>query len=218
MNSGPFDCQVGGGEPRFLLWGDSHAGALSPAIANIAGTPGLYGIFNGCPPLLGLVPDQLLGDRKPMCKAHNQIMLEKVTTDGNIAVVILAAHWSAYKLEDIYLQETLDKLRAKHVLIMGDNPSPGFNVPWTLARNGAAPPFRPSKLPESFHVIRNYPNVQLVNLSEAFCLGNDCPPAKGGHALYADGDHISAYAANTIVTVFLKNRLSGIFPAAPEAR
>ena len=33
-----------------------------------------------------------------------------------------------------------------------------------------------------------------------------------------DGNHISTYAANTTVTVSLKNRLSGIFPASSEAR
>jgi peptidoglycan/LPS O-acetylase OafA/YrhL len=212
-----FVCQVGVGEPRFLVWGDSHAGALSPAIANIAATPGLYAAFGGCPPLLGLVPDELPGDDKPNCKEHNQKIVEKVATDGSIDVVILAAYWSAYKLKDVYLRDTLDKLRDRHVFIVEDNPSPGFNVPWILAMKGAALPIRPSKLPESFHVVRDYPNVQLVKLSDALCLGDDCPPTKGGHALYADDNHISAYAANTIVSVFLKNRLSGIFPASSNA-
>ena len=217
VDSDRFDCQVGVGEPKFLVWGDSHAGALSPAIANIAATPGLYAAFGGCPPLLGLVPEELRGDDKPNCKEHNQKIMEKVATDGNIDVVILAAYWSAYKLKDVYLRDTLDKLRDKHVLIVEDNPSPGFNVPWILAMKGAALPIRPSELPESFHVVRDYPNVQLVKLSDALCLGDDCPPTKGGHALYADDNHISAYAANTIVTVFLKNRLSGIFPAPSNA-
>ena len=217
VDSDRFDCQVGVGEPSFLLWGDSHAGALSPAIANIAATPGLYAAFGGCPPLLGLVPDELQGDDKPNCKEYNKTMVQKVTTDGNIDVVIMAAYWSSYKLKDVYLRDTLDRLRDKHVLIVEDNPSPGFNVPWILAMKGAAPPIRPSKLPESFHVVRDYPNVQLVKLSDALCLGDVCPPTKGGHALYADGNHISAYAANTIVTVFLKNRLLDIFPASSNA-
>jgi acyltransferase-like protein/SGNH domain-containing protein len=77
----------------------------------------------------------------------------------------------------------------------------------TLAHNGAFPQIRPSQLPESFHNVIGSSNVQVVNLSEALCLGGTCAPAKGHNALYGDGNHISVYAANTVITEFLKEKL-----------
>ena len=68
--------------------------------------------------------------------------------------------------------------------------------------------------PESFRINYNYPNVELVELSDALCSQNACRPDHGLHALYADGNHISTYAANTIITAFLKDRLSDIMPVA----
>ena len=96
VNYGRFVCQVGAGKAKFLVWGDSHAGALAPAISNIADTPGLYAILPACPPLPSYVNSGLRGDEIPRCKAHNQAIVEKLRADKDINVVILAAFWSAY--------------------------------------------------------------------------------------------------------------------------
>ena len=210
-------CQVGAGKARFIVWGDSHAGALWPAFSNISSTPGLYAVFNSCPPLPGFAPEGLRGDDLPNCKAHNKDVLERARTDQNIDVVVLGAFWSAYNFSEGDLRYVLDALKEKHVIIVGDNPSPGFNVPRTLAFNSSFEPIHPRLSPDLFHIIYSYPNAKLVELSDALCSQNACPPNLGLHALYSDGNHISAYAANTIITMFLKDRLSGIMPAASQA-
>ena len=214
IQAGRFVCQVGTGAARFILWGDSHAGALSPAISNITSTPGLYAVFNSCPPLPSFVPGGLRGDDLPNCKAHNKDILERARVDKNIDVVILASSWSSYDFSEKDLRYVFDTLKEKHVIVVGDNPNAGFNVPWTLALNGKFEPIRPNILPNVFHIIYDYPNVKLVELSDSLCSQGVCPPEQGSRALYSDGNHISAFAANTIITAFLKGRLSGTMPVA----
>jgi len=111
----------------------------------------------------------------------------------------------------------LDALSEKHVIIVGDNPTPRFNVPRTLALNGHFEPIHPSTSAGLFHIIYGYPNVKLIELSDALCSEGACPPEQGLRALYSNENHISAYTANTIVTAFLKDRLSGIMPATSPA-
>ena len=217
VQTGRFVCQVGTGKARFILWGDSHAGALSPAISNIASAPGLYAIFNSCPPLPSFVPGGLRGDDLPNCKAHNKDVLERARIDQNIDVVILASYWSPNNFSEADLRYVLDALKEKHVIIVGDNPIPGFNVPRALALNGSFEPIQPSTAPDLFHISYDYPNVKIIELSDALCSQGVCPLEHGLHALYSDGNHISAYAANTIITEFLKDRLSGIMPATSQA-
>jgi peptidoglycan/LPS O-acetylase OafA/YrhL len=211
---GQFVCHVGSGKARFILWGDSHAGALSPAISNIASTPGLYAVFNACPPLPSFVPVGLRGDDLPNCIARNKAVLEQARSEQTIGSIILAAYWSTYNFTEVDLRDVLDALKSKHVIIVGDNPTPGFNVPRTLALNGKFKPIRPNSLPSVFRITQNYPNVELIELSDALCSEGVCPPQQGLHALYSDGNHISDYTANTIVTTFLKERITGIMPTA----
>ena len=197
--------------------GDSHAGALAPAISNIADTPGLYAVLPACPPVPGYVNSKLRGDEIPRCKAHNQAILEKLRADKDINVVILVAFWSAYNFTGEDLRHVLDALDTKKVILIGDNPTPKFFVARTLALNLPLKEIRPSASPESFRIIRDYPNAKLIELSEALCRDNNCPPSQSSSALYADSNHLSVYAVKTIVTPFLKGKLSGIMPGSSEA-
>ncbi len=67
-------CQIGviGGKPSFILWGDSHADAVLPAISEAAQREGRTGLFAGgrsCPPLLDVTTP------RPECRAFNQNVL-----------------------------------------------------------------------------------------------------------------------------------------------
>ncbi|RAU48704.1 MULTISPECIES: acyltransferase family protein [unclassified Pseudomonas] len=87
-------CRFGGDEraaPRQLVWGDSHAAALKPAIeadAERYGSPVWLASLSGCPPILGHEPRQ-------QCQAFNQATLQTVRDHG-IRNVVLAARWSLY--------------------------------------------------------------------------------------------------------------------------
>lgn len=86
-------CKIGvpAAAPYFLLWGDSHADAMLPAVAVTARQHGKAGLFAGhgrCPPLVGAArPDTR------ECKPFNDAVL-KVALASNIALVILDARWS----------------------------------------------------------------------------------------------------------------------------
>jgi hypothetical protein len=159
-------CQIGTpGEitPSFVLWGDSHADAILPAVEHEAQKHGLKGYFAGessCAPLLGVFrPDT------PRCKAFNDNILQ-VALRPEIKTVILEARWGknadgraygdegngfvplsddvakARKPSDnaaIFtrgLNRTVEALLAanKHVVIIGAVPEVGWPVPEVLAR------------------------------------------------------------------------------------
>lgn len=87
-------CRIGSASaanPSFLLWGDSHADALLPAVQKAArehNRAGLFAATDSCAPLLGVVrPDM----RK--CKPFNDAVA-KVALRPQIKEVILDARWS----------------------------------------------------------------------------------------------------------------------------
>jgi peptidoglycan/LPS O-acetylase OafA/YrhL len=155
---------AGGTAATFVLWGDSHAEALLPAIADIANKRHRRGLFAGspsCAPLVGVdrydVPD---------CRAFNDHVLAMIHRHKEITTVILMARWgkaaqgTAYGSEGhgfvaigddlaratrpeenapIFargLKRTVAALRAagKRVLLVGPVPEIGFTVPQVLAR------------------------------------------------------------------------------------
>jgi peptidoglycan/LPS O-acetylase OafA/YrhL len=85
-------CRIGGGAatPTYLLWGDSHADAIMPAVEDVASQRGRVGLFAGaasCPPLLGVDRLDVSG-----CRAFNDEAL-KIALRKNISEVILEARW-----------------------------------------------------------------------------------------------------------------------------
>ncbi len=85
-------CRIGGGaaEPTYVLWGDSHADAILPAVEDVASQRRRIGLFAGaasCPPLLGADRLDVSG-----CRAFNDEAL-KIALRKNISEVILDARW-----------------------------------------------------------------------------------------------------------------------------
>jgi peptidoglycan/LPS O-acetylase OafA/YrhL len=87
-------CQFGGSSdaaPLQLIWGDSHAAALMPAIKAIAqrfGIPAALASLTGCPPL---VSDAL----EAKCQAFNAQTLALIR-EKHVHDVVLVARWSLY--------------------------------------------------------------------------------------------------------------------------
>jgi peptidoglycan/LPS O-acetylase OafA/YrhL len=77
--------------PSFVLWGDSHAGSIIPAIDAIAKREHRSGIFaatDSCPPLLGVTRSDAW-----KCKDFNDAVIE-LATRPEIRDVILDARWA----------------------------------------------------------------------------------------------------------------------------
>jgi peptidoglycan/LPS O-acetylase OafA/YrhL len=157
-------CRIGSveaDEPSFLLWGDSHADALLPAVQQAAKQNGKAGLFAGtdsCAPLLGVVrPDA------PKCKPFNDAVM-KIAERPAIHDVILDARWAknAYgtargegdwrvfphdeegegtdlaSTEAVFYRGLERTVRAlteagKHVVIIAPVPEAGYSVPRMMA-------------------------------------------------------------------------------------
>lgn len=157
-------CRIGAphGAPSFLLWGDSHADAMLPAIEAAARKAGRAGLFAGgrsCPPLLDVIT--------PMadCRPFNDAMLAVARRPG-IDTVILDARWAKYAEGATYgtepsgrvvladaegrgaddnhdvfargLSRTVDALAGRKIVIVSSVPEIGWPVPSVLAREALA--------------------------------------------------------------------------------
>jgi len=148
----------------FVLWGDSHAEAIMPPVADIARKSGRRGLFAGspsCAPLLGV-------DRydAPHCRAFNDRVMAMILAHREITTVILMARWGKNAAGTAYgdeghgfvpigddqgraakpsdnaaifargLYRTVSTLRAagRQVLLIGPVPEIGWTVPQVLAR------------------------------------------------------------------------------------
>jgi peptidoglycan/LPS O-acetylase OafA/YrhL len=157
-------CRIGSTQTKttsFLLWGDSHADALLPAVEAVAiqhGRAGLFAGTNSCAPLLGVTrPDSL------KCKPFNDAVA-RLAMNPDIRDVILDARWSknAYgtargegdgrvtpyddegrgtdlaSTEAVFyrgLERTVRALTGagKRVIIVASVPEAGFSVPRVMA-------------------------------------------------------------------------------------
>lgn len=92
-------CQIGETVkpvPDFLMWGDSHADSLFPAMSSMAARHGQYGVmaaYHGCPPMPGLAYLR----RDDACAAYTDAVL-RLIKDTGIKKVILVMRWDSYLL------------------------------------------------------------------------------------------------------------------------
>ena len=83
--------------PSFVLWGDSHAAALEPAVdarAKAFDVAGWYVGYSRCPALIGAAPIRRTPDDHP-CLQIAEDLFELVRANG-IKHVILASRWDSY--------------------------------------------------------------------------------------------------------------------------
>lgn len=89
-------CTVGAPQqvPRFAVWGDSHAGAALATVDQIAragGIAGIYAVFSGCGPLLGV--KRVSGFVAKDCVSANQAAVDTIARSP-VKDVILISRWS----------------------------------------------------------------------------------------------------------------------------
>lgn len=151
------------GQPlQYLIWGDSHAGAMTPAILKAAGTgrPGLLIGSGSCPPLLDFDTGASKKDKLARCHRSNRATLDLISAQ-HIPLVFMVARWPKYvhrseygkegvffdpseplELEDFSaelstaLDATLGELarRGSRVVLVMDVPEIGYDVPHALAK------------------------------------------------------------------------------------
>jgi peptidoglycan/LPS O-acetylase OafA/YrhL len=159
-------CQLGAagnGPINFIVWGDSHSGAMAPAIDKAAADVGMRGLLTGhasCPPL----PDVVLSRRNDadtaQCASYNAAVRDLIA-EKHIPVVFMVAYWPKYvhdaelpneglyfdpsvppPVEDhsTFIKTALDntlaelKQQGKQTVLVMDVPEMGRFVPEALAK------------------------------------------------------------------------------------
>ena len=169
-------CRIGDSQvsPSFILWGDSHAGAIAPVFEQIAVANHLSGFVAftpACAPLLGL--KRYDEDQIEKCVRFNESVLAFIQAN-HIKNIFLHARWSLYAEGKRYGQdlgdpvfitanrnpkedygefanlltatiEALQRLNA-NLVVIASVPEVGIDVPTSLARTATR------KLPESLAV------------------------------------------------------------------
>ncbi|PSJ51769.1 acyltransferase family protein, partial [Pseudaminobacter soli (ex Li et al. 2025)] len=239
-------CQLGieGQNPSFLVWGDSHAAAMSPAINVAAGHAGLTGLLAGeagCPPLLDVqLPDVR---NKERCREFNAAALDLIKS-RRISLVILPAYWPKYvhaaelPNEGVYfdasvppplddhsgpISEALDRtllelkrMGTKVVLVM-DVPEMGRNVPEALAKAiavGASTDIAP---PRAYIDKRQaLPRAMLEQFATKYgaVIIDPMPAFCGSDRCYAARNGVPLYTDGNHITATAAKGLSYLFAPA----
>jgi hypothetical protein len=193
-------CHVGPpGNPHFLLWGDSHAAAVSEAVAAGLDQSGIVISMGACAPNRGWLNPELKGRDPATCRDLNARTGAFVERESEISTVVLSAYWASHERVGganfwRAVQMLADELRksGKRVVVIAGIPDPGVDVPWASAireRFGRIPvTVSCPKATVPLH------RVIIVDLSKGFC---DGAPA---WRLFTDGNHVSRFAGLSIIT------------------
>ena len=191
-------CRIGKAvpKPEFVVWGDSHAAAMAPAIdiaASRSGHGGLFVARGGCPPLLDYHFGKTRIFKDKRCRDFNQAAFDLVER-RHIPVVFMLAFWPKYVHraelpgEGIYydprvsppladwsapvarsLALTLGRLTqiGTRVILVMDVPEIGYKVPEALAK-AAMKGTSPDIAPSRISVLRRQAlSRQLIQMYAA---------------------------------------------------
>jgi hypothetical protein len=217
---------------RVILFGDSHAGSLSPfwnKIANSQGVSIKIITSDSCYPLLDTV--NLLPSSEPtlfskkICSNQIKYISEHIS---DYDVFILAAEWSRYEsggkmvpskfIFDTEFRNTLAflKLHNKKVIIMGDVPFDQNNLIDSRIRNSILP-WRQKENEilnmDSGAVVNNrirrisesYPDVYFFDMIKLISQIKSFP-YENGILLYKDSDHLNQYGSETLAQYYWVNK------------
>jgi peptidoglycan/LPS O-acetylase OafA/YrhL len=205
---------------RFVLWGDSHAGAIAPSLAALAtahSNAGYLAAMSSCPPFLAIGA----GSRNQnaiVCEKNNSHVLNSILASKNVDTVFLFASWQRYYDEDpVAMKSGLKKLAktlqqfGKTVVLIHGMPRPDIPVPWVLARKSAADqslPLIPRPAELWLKTVTAGTGIATANLSEALCRGQNCALERSGRSLYADSSHLSQPANELVITPWLDSKFA----------
>ena len=196
-------CHLGPpGSPRFVLWGDSHAAAISEGVAAGLDQPGVVLSLGACPAVIGWTSPALRGRDPEICRAQNDRVLRWIEHDPRIRTIVLSAYWDSHaRAGDGAFwraqQQMIGRLHkaGKTVVVIAGIPEPGADVPWASAIRArfGRDPIRLVCPRAALPLV----NATIVDVSETFCR---MPPAE----LFTDSNHISREAGLQIIAPALR--------------
>jgi hypothetical protein len=227
-----------------VLFGDSHAAQWFPALDTIANRRHWrFASFtkSACPSVAVAITNGQLGREYWECDTWRRNVIDRIVAQRPTLIVI--ANTRAYEVlaegEPLRtdrtnqgrgawyagLSETLRQLAptGARILVMQNNPHPGFDVPNCLAKHvddqRACAPYTVTRTDTVVAAVeraavRHTPTAMYGSLNDLICDGNTCPIASGGVVRYMDSNHISVPFAIALAPAF--DRLLDHALAIPE--
>lgn len=211
----------GGGAPECLLWGDSHAMAMVPALDCVCGQMNMVGVqaTHSCtPPLAGFkctLPHSLLEDTEEFGNSVIQYAI-----DNKIKKVVLVSAWTGYSRLPLFepsLKSTVESLTNAgiQVVIVRDVANLSQDIVMKMAKAALAGKGADSiGAPYETHMAANRdvnrmfealagPMVTVVDPAPYFVDSNGLWRAVNqGKPLYRDRSHLSVAGALRLVPLF----------------
>ena len=204
-------------EGKVLLWGDSHAAALSTGLRAVTKLSQLSA--SGCPPVLSFV------DKKRSFCTDMLAQVRDAISRAAPRSIVLHANWLRYDMDTLSgLGETLDHIKTAapeaEILVVGGTPQWAPNLPERLAvvRDPLVRSHRlPTQLLQAVQArdalvkdIAAQHDVAFVSLVEVLCGTEDCvatvrDPDQGGFtSLVWDSGHLSRAGSKYVVREILQ--------------
>jgi peptidoglycan/LPS O-acetylase OafA/YrhL len=208
--------------PTFIVWGDSHAKAATPALDSLARETDRQGFLledSGCIPATVDIPVM-----EPACNEFNQQVLTFIKKHPDIDRVILIARWSAYarrfeskeekyqdqKLFADYIEGVFKFLQeqGKEIWFVTEVPMISIKrLPLYLGRAKyygqdihyefpyAEHKERQEIITRPLMKLQSEYNVKTLSPHEGLCNQKVCQVIHDGRPLYTDDDHLSTYGS-----------------------
>ena len=199
-------------EPTLILWGDSFANRMQPAVDEIARKLGVVGIVatqGGCPPFKGEAYKGSGAEVFSGCERYANFVYDYFARTPTLRYAVIAGDWQRY--DPAYEGEVIRQIaailaqRGGELVLVTSVPSPGSDLPrqWarrqfqaghaigemTVPRDGQA---RLYGMGEQIASIAGQGgNVIALNPFDTLCAGAVCYTVKEGRALFSDTDHLS---------------------------
>ena len=230
-------CVYGARRPRatVVLFGDSHAMQLFPALEHVALRRRwrlVVLVKAGCPPSTVAVVSPLSRRRYPECDAWRAHALRRIERDERPGLVLAAgsAHHQVLvhgrRLKGMAATRALAdgwppvlrRLRAAagHVVVTSDPPRTPLDVPGCVSehlkqlRRCAFARGRAAARAEAVSaVVRTVDGVRAIDLTDRLCLPDLCPSVIGDVLVYRNSGHLTASFAATLGP-WLGERLPGV--------
>ena len=232
-------------DTRIVLLGDSHAAQWAPALESIVNRRSwslTTFIKNACPAVSVPAFNPRFGGYEQECARWREQALQRIVALRPALVILGSRSWyskhAGKGVEPLSYEDwrdgtarMLDPLSKAGitVLVMGDAPRPGFDVPDCLARAawkgvGHCGPFHRVAGPSDVvlraeqEATQQFAAASVLDPSGNICNGQDCDVTRNGIIFYRDKDHLTATFAKSLEPM-LASRIEAMpFASASEKR
>jgi len=222
---------------RCLLWGDSHAMSLLPAVEKACRSAGVSGVVAAnaaTPPLMDFVPATGMKQKAPAFNKH----VAEFAVKNKIELVILAGFWVAYAGDPDFspcVRQTVEYLHQAGIqVVIVKDVAQQKDVPAVLAQAAiagddvsqigttlSAHRVQQKRCDDVFKSIAQ-PGLQVVDPASYFVSGGIWRVEYDGHAMYRDRHHLTIEGALRLepmfTSVLAENSLVTDLPVVADRR